>query len=209
MCFFGGGGGSRAAEKQAQVQADEVRRDTEEKKGKLIAGNAAIDDAFSVFNDDYFSKLASNYTDYAKPQFDEQYADAKRNITYALARKGNLNSTVAGDQYGLLDREAARNWNDVVATGEGYSSSARRDVQGNKQDIIGQLNNTYDVGNATDSALTAARSLQVPQTYSKLPGLFSDIASIAAQRKNASDSNPDNSSYGARLYNQRYGYGVT
>jgi hypothetical protein len=210
MCIFGGGGGARAAEKLQQTQANEVRSDADEKAGKLREGNAAIDNAFSGFNDDYFSKLQRDYTDYAMPQYQDQYNDAKNNIVFSLARHGNINSTVAGDQYADLDKEAAKAMVGIQGTGADIANSARRDVQADKQDVIGQLNTSYDVGSATDSALSAAKALAVPKSFSPLGQLFTNISAVAAQNKLASTGNPElYGNYGARNYGGASGSGVT
>ena len=125
MCIFGGGGGNRALEKQQQQQADQATADANAKAASLRTGMANINNAFGGFDDNYFANLAKNYTDYAMPQLADQYGDAKKNITFALARKGNLNSTVAGDQYALLDRENATNTTGIESAAQDYANQAR------------------------------------------------------------------------------------
>ena len=209
MCIFGGGGGARAAEVQQQKQADEASADAAQKATALREGNANIDKAFSGFDDNYFNGLQRNYTDYAMPELQDQYDQSRKNIVYSLARKGNLNSTVAGDQYGLLDKELAKNMVGIEGAGADYANQARRDVQANKQDVIGQLNTTYDAASANDMALSASKALAVPKSVSPLGQLFTNVSALAAQSKLASDS----ATAGAYPYGtvgaQTYGGGPT
>lgn len=209
MCIFGGGGGaSKDLARQQQQQADEARADQARKAASLKQGMGNIDNAFAGFNDDYFANLSKSYRDYAKPQLDDQYEEAKKNITYSLARKGNLNSTVAGDQMALLDRQYANNETSLEGTGMDYANAARRDVQSNKDSVISQLNTSFDSDAANTEALARAKALAAPVSFSPLGQLFTNVSAIAAQNKIASDSNPAN--YGARLFGNRTpgSYGV-
>ncbi len=208
MCIFGGGGGARAAEKLQQQQADEATADAQKKANALQVGMGNINTAFSGFDDNYFSGLAKNYTDYAMPQLQDQYDLAKKDITYSLARKGDLASTTAGDQQALLDKQNARNIVGVEGAGADVANQARRDVQANKQDVISQLNTTYDAGSANDMALSAAKSLAVPKSFSPIGQLFTNVSALAAQSKLASDgSTPGVYPYGGNTGAQIYGGG--
>lgn len=205
MCFniFGGGGGgaARQSEKIAQQQADQAQADAAAKAEKLRTGMANIDNAFAPFDDTYFAGLAKNYTDYAMPQLQDQYDQAKKDITFALARKGNLNSTTAGDQYALLDRENALNTTNIYSTAQDYANQARSDVASNKSAVQSQLGSTYDADAANSDALERARVLTAPKGFSPLGQMFTNISALAAQSKLASDANPYNATYGAKSYN--------
>lgn len=211
MCIFGSGdGGAKALAAQQQKQADEARADQTAKAASLKQGMGNIDNAFSGFNDDYFNNLAKQYTDYAQPQLDDQYNEQKKNLTYALARGSNLNSSVAGDQQALLDRQYAQNETGLQSTGMGYASQARKDVQANKNDVVSQLNASYDANAANTSALSAAKALAAPVQFSPLGQLFTNISAVAAQNKIASDATPSYGNYGTRLYGGgSSSYGVT
>jgi hypothetical protein len=214
MCIFGGGNsGAKALAAQQQQQADQARADTTRKNAALETGMGNIKSAFGGFDDTYFQNLAKNYEDYAKPQLDDQYAEQKKNLTYALARHGNLNSSVAGDQTALLDKQYSTGLTGVEGAGADYANQARRDVQAARNDVTGQLNSSYDADAATSAATAAARSLAVPVSFSPLGNLFTNVSALAAQNAIASDASPangNNPSSGARLFSSRYrsSYGV-
>jgi hypothetical protein len=201
MCIFGGGnGGAKALAAQQQQQATEARTDADTKAASLRTGMANINQAFGGFTDDYFNNLAKNYTDYATPQLQDQYDEAKKNIVYALARKGNLASSTYGDQLALLDRQNATAQTGIEGTASDYANQARRDVQSNKNDVISQLNSNYDADAANASALSSAKALAVPVSFSPLGNLFTNISAMAAQNKLASEGNPAATQYGAKLF---------
>jgi hypothetical protein len=208
MCFsFGGGGGAKALAAQQQKQADEARQDTERKAAALRKGSANIENAFSGFNDDYFSNLSKSYTDYAMPQLQEQYDEQKKNLIYALARKGNLNSSVYGDQLALLDKQNAANISQIEGTGADYANKARQGVQSARNNVTAQLNSTYDADATNAAAAQEARTLAAPVTFSPLQNLFSNVSALAAQTKLASGGDARTSgggtSFGARLFGSR------
>jgi len=204
--IFGGnsGGASRTAERAAQGQANDLRTDTDRRAVALRQGMADINTSFGGFDDSYFRKLQQDYTDYNMPQLRDQYDDAKSNILFSLARKGNLASTTAGDQYGKLDRQNAVNVAGIEGAGKDYANQARTVIQGNKQDAIGQLYGTYDADAANSVALSNSKSMAVPKpTFSPLGQMFQNISAVAAQNKIASESDPDGyrpSSSGVRTY---------
>jgi hypothetical protein len=187
MCISSGGGAARALQVQQQQQADEATADAQKKAASLQSGMANINDAFGGFDDNYFNNIATQYENYAQPQLQDQYDQAKKNIVYSLARKGNLNSSVAGDQYALLDKQNATDLTGIESAANSLANNARQTVQSNKQDVIGQLDSTYDADAANSAALSAAKSLAAPVSFSPLGTMFSNIAATAAQAKLASD----------------------
>lgn len=184
-----------------QTQADQTKSDADARAAAIATGKQNIDSAFGGFNDDFFNGLAKNYTDYAQPQLDDQYTQAKKNITYALARNGTTNSSIAGDEFGTLAKQYATNETGVAGTGANYANSARQSVAADKNDVTNQLIQSGDADAANISALSAAKVLAVPPTFSPLGTLFTNVSAVAAQNKLASDSNLSPGSVaGARLF---------
>ncbi len=220
MCIFGGGGGKAAkaaaqqqekqAEQQTQLmmqQAEETRAEQERRTAAIAAGKGYIDEAFSAFDDSYFDKLSDSYLSYARPQLDDQYEEARKNITYALARKGTLNSSIAGDQYSKLDKQYATNLTGVMGTGADYANQVRRDVEANRNDATNQLISTGDADATRAASLSAAKTLMLPPSFSPLGALFTNISALAAQNKLASDTAPV--SYGSSVGTRLFGSGAS
>lgn len=73
-----------------------------ERQDRIKAGQAAIDDAFGQFNDDYYGNISSGYTSYYNPQVDQQYKDALDKLTLQLGQQGILQSSEGSKQIGKL-----------------------------------------------------------------------------------------------------------
>src|SRR6478736_3044441 len=52
------------------------------------------------FGDDFFNDRREAYMNYATPQLEDQYGDAQKQLTFALARGGLLDSSVRGEKAG-------------------------------------------------------------------------------------------------------------
>jgi hypothetical protein len=202
MCIFGGGGGGdRALAAQQEKQAQEARQDADRKAAALRTGQSNIDQAFAGFDDNFFNGLSQSYMDYARPQLEDQYGQQQKNITYALARAGNLNSTVKGDQDAMLDKQYSLNLMGLNSNAGDVARSARQQIQSNKNDVTNQLNASYDSDAARTSAMAAAKTLAVPMSFSPLGNLFTNVSALAAQSKLASDSYGGDS--GATLFGRK------
>lgn len=199
MCIFGSGNANKQIADQQAQQAAEARTDANTKAAALTTGKANIDQAFSGFDDNYFNGISQKYMDYAQPQLDDQYAQSKKNITYALARNGTTNSSIAGDEFGQLSKQYATNQTGISGTASDYASKARADVQSNKTDVTNQLFSSNDADAANTAALSAAKSLAVPTSFSPLGQLFTNVSAVAAQNKLASTGYPS-SAGGAQLF---------
>lgn len=212
MCIFPSDGGAKAlaaqqqqqadqAAAQAKTQADEARSDADARTAAVNTGKQNIDSAFSGFNDDYFNQVSNAYKNYAQPQLDDQYTAAKKNITYALARNGTTNSSIAGDEFGQLAKQYATNESGIAGTADDYANNQRQTVASNKNDVTNQLISSGDADAANTAAISAAKSIAIPASFSPLGNLFTNVSALAAQNKLASDANSiPAGSVGARLF---------
>jgi len=175
-----GGGGEAAA-----ARADEYAR-----QEAVRAGTSRINDIFGQFGDDFFDQRKQAYVDYAQPQLQQQYNDAQRELTYALARGGLLDSSVRGAKMAELQQR-----NDLLAQqiGDQALAAANQDrnaVEDSRANLIATLNATGDATGVANQALTRASVLSKPQAYSPLTNLFADFTSAlgtqgALERANA------------------------
>lgn len=70
----------------------------QQRQNNITAAQGGIDSAFSGFNDDYFNNYQKSYTNAYDPLVDQQYNDARKSVSLALARTGNLNSSYGADE---------------------------------------------------------------------------------------------------------------
>lgn len=141
------------------------------KGGKLYSGTARK----GGFTDDYFKGLRQNYIDYATPQLEDQYGKAQKELTFALARGGNLDSSVRGDKAGELQQLYDLNKQQVADQALAYEGEARNSVEDARSNLIATLNATGDAQGAANSAIARASALSKPAAYSPLSQLFADF----------------------------------
>lgn len=133
------------------------------------------------YNDQYFDTIADAYLNYYRPQLEEQYERARRNVT--------LNSPSRGSGYlrnlGDLDTDYQR---ESVALGEraqGERMRAKQDVESNRSQLI----RAAEAGSAPDvvaqQAVEASKFLRQPPAYSPLGDLFQRTAATVANAKAA------------------------
>lgn len=163
MCM-GGAPEDRSAEIARQQEAERQQR--------VKAGTVKIDEAFSGFNDDYFSGVGKAYSDYYAPQLDRQYQAARDRTTYALADSGGLDSTAAGSKFGNLTADYGVQRQQIEDRAIGAQQDLRGQVEQNRSELIRQLETGSGVESTAQTALARAQSLSAPQTFSPLGDLF-------------------------------------
>lgn len=171
--------GKNAAEKESRrARAEEAAR-----QQRIREGTTSINSTFgNQFNDQFFTDRATAYSDFARPQLDDQMRKAREQLTFALARNGTLDSSVRSQQFGELQKEYDTNLQDVAGKAQSYATDARTNVEKARQNLITTLQATGDAQGATQGALAQASILSQPQAYSPLSQLFTDFTAGLAQQ---------------------------
>jgi hypothetical protein len=148
-------------------------------KGGLYTGAKT---STGAFGGDFFDKRRQAYIDYATPQLTDQFKDAQKELTFALARSGNLDSSSRASQEADLGKLYTTQQQDIADRALGYEKEARTAVEDARSGLIATLNATGDAEGAAKGALARAAALSRPDTYSPLSQLFSDFtASLGMQ----------------------------
>lgn len=181
-----GGSGANAAAPAEDPTAKAFREAVA--AGKIFSGTekkAGFDEAF-------FEGRKKAYMDYANPQLEDQYGKAGNELTFALARGGNLNSSTRGAKLGELQQLYDLNKQKVADDALASSTQARTAVEDARSGLIATLNATGDAQGAANSALARSSALSQPAAYSPLGQLFTDFTSAlgiqAAQERAAAAS---------------------
>lgn len=172
MCF----GGSSAADDIAQQQrADEVARE-----GRIKQGMSSIANIFGKFNDGFYQKRYNDYEDYALPQVNQQQAGQRRDLIYALARDGNLDSSAAVDKSAELQELGNQQRVNAADEGLNQENALRGQVEQTRGNVVSELNATGDDQAASQSAMRAVQNLNQPAGFSPLGNLFANFANSVA-----------------------------
>ncbi|MGP4752406.1 hypothetical protein [Agrobacterium pusense] len=156
------------------------------KSGKLYSGVTKQ----SGFDDAYFDGRRQAYIDYANPQLEQQYADAQKQLTFALTRGGLLDSSVRAEKTGELQKLYDVNKQKIADEALSHATQARNSVEDARSNLIATLNATGDAEGAASSAITRASALSQPAAYSPLSQLFAEFSAglgtqAALERANA------------------------
>jgi hypothetical protein len=144
--------------------------------GRVLPGQPA--ETFNgAFTDDFFKQRRQSFLDYATPQLEDQYGGAQKELTFALARSGLLDSSVRGDKTAELQKKYDLNKQQIGDQALSFETEARNSVEDARSNLIATLNATGDAEGAASSAIARASALSKPQAYSPLSQLFADFTS--------------------------------
>jgi hypothetical protein len=116
------------------------------------------------FDDAFYNSYRQKVLDYYQPDEERQYSQAKRDLTYNLARAGTLQSSAAADKQGELAYNDALQKANIVANANAQTGNLQNQIQANKESLINQLYATNDptlTANLAESSAAATR-LQDP-----------------------------------------------
>jgi hypothetical protein len=195
--IYAGEGRSTGATKRAMTPEEEYAA----ARGGLHSGKQ-FDGGFT---DEFFNTLRQNYINYATPQLEDQHSKAEKELTFSLARSGNLNSSVRGQQAGELQQMYDLNKQKVADDALAYETTSRTGIEDARANLIQTLNATGDAEGAANSALARANALSKPSAYSPLSQLFSDFtaglgAQAAQERAEAASGGSYSSKYNTGLF---------
>lgn len=170
--------GKSGSDEAGAARADEIAR-----QGRVREGTTAINNTFdNQFTDEAFAGRRKAFLDYATPQLEDQYGKAQKQLTYALARNGTLDSSVRGQKTGELQQTYDLNKQQVADQAVASESEARNAVEDARSNLIMSLNATGDAQGAASASLARASALSRPAAYSPLADLFSSFTSTLGEQ---------------------------
>jgi hypothetical protein len=164
----GGAGGYQIVGPDGKVYNQGDQFDIQTPTGKTSGG----------FDDAFYNAYKQKVLDYYQPDEQRQYDEAKRDLTFNLARSGNLYSSTAADKTGELGYQDALQKANIVANANAQEGQLKNQIQSNKESLINQLYATEDptlTANLAESSANATK-LQDPQ-LTPAASLFSPAVS--------------------------------
>lgn len=172
MCKGGGDGGAKKA-----------RQEEEARQARIRAGMASIDDTFSAFGPEYYDQRSDAYMTFALPQLDDQYAEARKQLTYALSRGGLLSSSAGAGKTADLQKQYDQQRLALASRAADLANQARRDVEDSRSTLISQLNATGNADAASQAAASRAMMLNQMPAFEPLGPIFQNVAAGIAQNR--------------------------
>jgi hypothetical protein len=145
------------------------------------------------FDDTYMQGLRQKYLNYALPQVNQQFNDAKRDSAYALARQGTLNSSIAGDNSSRLAQSKANALTEANVNADATVSDFASKLESQRQALVAQLNSSGDPSQTANLAANAANSLSKQQQFAPVENAFNNATAGFRAYQEASANAP----YGA------------
>lgn len=161
---------------EAQAEAERLRQAEERRQQNIALGQQEIASAFGQFDDNFFNQRAQSYLDFATPQLDRQFQDQMRSLTAALARSGNLNSSLRGDLMGQLQREYDTSKLSLAEQARSFADQARTGVSTAKARLMESNAQLADPGTIRNSAMAEAQGLTANPQFAQLGQLLSDLS---------------------------------
>lgn len=152
----------------AKIAAEQQAKREAARRAAIMQGTQAIDTALAPFDDDYFSQRQQAYVANAMPTLDQQYADAQKQLIYALSRGGLLQSSEAATRQRQLNEERARYERDIQNAAASFANQGRTDLENTRSNLLSQLNATEDPSAAATAAANKAALLNAPPTFDAL-----------------------------------------
>jgi hypothetical protein len=128
------------------------------------------------FDDSVFNKRAQAYQDFAMPQVEQQYADQQKALTYALARGGNLQSSLASNKTAELDKDYGLQRQAVIDKGQDYVNQGKVDLANQKASAVSMLQATADPDAAYNVAAQSAQQLSTMPSFQPLDPVVKNVA---------------------------------
>lgn len=164
-------------------EVDAARREEELRQQRIRKGTSKIGKLFdSQFNKDFYKGRAQSYRDYAMPQLADQFGDASKQLTFALDRRGMLDSSSRASLGGELEKRRALQEQKIKDDALNYKNAAKANVEGARADLTNMLNTTGDVDAAVRGATTRAQVLSAVPAYNPISQLFADFTSGLGQQ---------------------------
>ena len=188
MGCCGGGDGGAAAQ----------RAEEEARQARIREGIGAVNTQFEGFNDAFYDKRKEAYSAFALPQLGQQFQDTSRQLSYRNANAGLLDSSGARFLNDSLQREMTKQRQGIADMGQQQANQLRRDVEGERSNLILQTQASADPSLAAQQAMQQAGSLQLPSTFAPVSNFLSGwaqnyLTNQVAQAYQGGGSNRQNS----------------
>ena len=176
-----------SAQREAAREARRVRREEEARAGRVTDGLARIAAVFEGGEyvsptgeattyeglEPYLDQREGALRDFYLPQLDEQRSDAEEALTFALARAGLLNSSVAGERQATLAQDYALQRGSVLADIAADIAGQRTAINQNRSSLEAGLRASGDATAASNAALASAATFRADEPdLSPLPSVL-------------------------------------
>lgn len=168
--------GSRQRKDEAARDAEEARTLEEQRQRNVASAMDRVNSEFGRFDDNHYGGITQAYIDFYRPQIDEQFQAAKRDITLASPSSG---SSAFARNLGLLGRDYSRELVSLNDRALSAAMAARQRTEAERQQLLDIARGGAGVDDVGSQAVLRAKLATTPQPYSALGDLFARYAATA------------------------------
>lgn len=171
----------READERALREKDaKAARDAEAARQAKIKGyESNINNRFdAMFQPDWYKQREADYRSLYRPQLDEQFTKSGEDLTYWLADRGTLNSSVRGEKSGELQKLFDSGMRKINDSALNMTNDTKNQVANARSGLISDIRQ----GNAFDepTVVQTMTSLAPPTTQYSAPVFSSDSSNSFA-----------------------------
>lgn len=188
MCM---GGGNSGASEAAAARRREQERQARIREGRstidaIFEGGTVGDETFSGFaTPEFYDSVQNSFLDFYRPQLQEQQEDAQRQLTYDLASRGMLESSIAGEKFGDLQERLAEESGRISSQAQAARNDAIQRAESSRSNLYSLNESAADPSLVQARALASESTVRQPQVFSPLGQVFADITNQFAQNRAA------------------------
>ena len=156
--------------------ADEAREAEKARQRRVAQGRTRIDQVFDQYDQPFYQQRAQAYEDFARPQLQDQYNTALKDLTYALARSGRLDSSTAARRRAKAQEARDLQGQQVAARGQEFAGELERSMNAARQEMHQQNLAAANPELAASLAASRARAEQQPPAFSPLVDAFKHLS---------------------------------
>lgn len=166
----------RSALKFQQSEAARARQEETARQGRVAQGMEQIGGVFAPLEDTLAGRRETLEGFYL-PQLDERFSDAQENLSFGLARAGQLTSSTAGKRQGKLGELFGLERAKVDADISADVAATRGRMNSQRSALEAALRSSGDATAATNGALASAMTFREDQpTLNPIGNVFYGIA---------------------------------
>ena len=176
-----------------------------QRQGNIAQGEGQLDAQFSQFNPQFYQNYTQKVLGAETPQLMSQYATTGKNLTYALARGGNVNSSAAEQENQSLQNQLGVNEATVANRAVDQTNELRSNVNNQKAELTNQLVQGGQPSSVASQAAASVSQDRAPSAIQPLGNLFGDWANTYLANKTAQAFSGNGQQPLGALLNQGFG----
>lgn len=133
-------------EEEARIRAENVQQYTDGRTSRIEDLRSSVNDAYSGFDDTYFTNFERDFVNYYNPRVENEFKDAQDQLTFRFTDQGGLQSSAAqGELRKLLEQRRAKEV-EIANRARSSSQAFRGDIDTQRKNLLGEALSATNIG---------------------------------------------------------------